>query len=135
MFIDPRSSACVAIACLFQFHPTLASADETIMSRPPAETGLDSPVATTPERQYEAAGARFPRRSWRWDGKGYPSGLAGEDIPLGARVIAVADAFNAMTSGRPYSPARPYEDALRELEAGMGTQFEPRVCNSPSVSS
>jgi HD-GYP domain-containing protein (c-di-GMP phosphodiesterase class II) len=63
----------------------------------------------------------------RWDGKGYPSGLSGEDIPLGARVIAVADAFDAMTHGRPYSPARPYEDALRELEAGVGTQFEPRV--------
>jgi response regulator RpfG family c-di-GMP phosphodiesterase len=63
----------------------------------------------------------------RWDGKGYPSGLSGEDIPLGARVIAVADAFDAMTHGRPYSPARLPEDALRELEAGMGTQFEPRV--------
>jgi putative nucleotidyltransferase with HDIG domain len=63
----------------------------------------------------------------RWDGKGYPSGLSGEDIPLGARVIAVADAFNAMTSGRPYSPARTFEEALRELEAGTGTQFEPRV--------
>lgn len=63
----------------------------------------------------------------RWDGKGYPCGLAGEDIPLGARVIAVADAFQAMTHGRPYAPARSTEEAIRVLEEGAGTQFDPRV--------
>ena len=63
----------------------------------------------------------------RWDGKGYPSGLAGEDIPLGARVIAVADAFNAMTHGRPYAPARTPEEALLVLEKGSGTQFDPQI--------
>jgi putative nucleotidyltransferase with HDIG domain len=63
----------------------------------------------------------------RWDGKGYPAGLAGEDIPLGARVIAVADAFDAMTHGRPYAPAKTPEDALGELEKGAGTQFDAQI--------
>ncbi|HSB61011.1 MAG TPA: HD domain-containing phosphohydrolase [Vicinamibacteria bacterium] len=63
----------------------------------------------------------------RWDGNGYPSGLSGENIPLGARVIAVADAFHAMTHGRPYASARSDGDALRELEAGAGSQFDPKI--------
>jgi len=63
----------------------------------------------------------------RWDGKGYPAGLAGEDIPLGARVIAVADAFDAMTHGRPYAPAVTPEDALGELGRSAGTQFDAQI--------
>jgi putative nucleotidyltransferase with HDIG domain len=63
----------------------------------------------------------------RWDGEGYPDGLAGRDIPLGARVIAVADAYDAMTSDRPYRKALPHETALAELEHGAGTQFDPDV--------
>ncbi len=61
----------------------------------------------------------------RWDGRGYPAGLAGENIPLGARVVAVADAFDAMTSNRPYRKALPVEVALAEIERGKGTQFDP----------
>jgi putative nucleotidyltransferase with HDIG domain len=63
----------------------------------------------------------------RWDGAGYPSGLAGEDIPLGARVIAVADAFDAMTRGYPGRPPRTPEQAMTELQAGAGSQFDPRL--------
>jgi putative nucleotidyltransferase with HDIG domain len=63
----------------------------------------------------------------RWDGTGYPSGKAGEEIPLEARVLAVADAFDAMTSDRPYRPALSHEDALAEVERCAGTQFDPRV--------
>jgi putative nucleotidyltransferase with HDIG domain len=63
----------------------------------------------------------------RWDGTGYPTGLAGEDIPLGARVIAVADAFDAMTHGRPYAPALKPEDAIAELQKGAGTQFDAQI--------
>jgi diguanylate cyclase (GGDEF)-like protein len=59
-----------------------------------------------------------------WDGSGYPDGLAGEDIPLGARIIRVADAFEAMTANRPYRAAQPVEYALNELRANAGTQFE-----------
>jgi diguanylate cyclase (GGDEF)-like protein len=63
----------------------------------------------------------------RWDGAGYPDGLAGEEIPLGARIVAVADAFDAMTSRRPYSLPRPPEAALDELRRCAGTQFDARV--------
>ena len=63
----------------------------------------------------------------RWDGRGYPAGLAGEDIPLGARVVAVADVFDAMTRKTPYGPSRTPGEALAELEAFAGTQFDPRV--------
>jgi putative nucleotidyltransferase with HDIG domain len=63
----------------------------------------------------------------RWDGGGYPDGLRGRAIPLGARVIAVADAYDAMTSDRPYRKALPYETAIAELERGAGSQFDPDV--------
>ncbi len=63
----------------------------------------------------------------RWDGSGYPDGLAGEEIPLGARIIAVADAFCAMTEARPYAPARSIESSRRELHRCSGTQFDPTV--------
>ncbi len=61
----------------------------------------------------------------RWDGKGYPHGLKGEEIPLGARVFAIADAFDAMRSDRPYRTALPTEVAIAELEKGSGSQFWP----------
>ena len=63
----------------------------------------------------------------RWDGEGYPSGLRGERIPLAARVFAIADSFDAMTSDRPYRAAMPAERALEEIRQGAGTQFDPSV--------
>jgi diguanylate cyclase (GGDEF)-like protein len=63
----------------------------------------------------------------RWDGNGYPDGLAGEEIPLGARVIFVCDAFEAMTSERPYAATCDTEEALEELRAGAGSQFDPTI--------
>ena len=63
----------------------------------------------------------------RWDGRGYPDGLAGEKIPLLSRVIAVADAFDALTSDRSYRPRRSVPEALAEIERCAGTQFDPRV--------
>jgi HD-GYP domain-containing protein (c-di-GMP phosphodiesterase class II) len=63
----------------------------------------------------------------RWDGRGYPAGYAGEAIPAEARVLAVADAFDAMTSDRPYRAALPPERALAELERCAGSQFDPDV--------
>ena len=63
----------------------------------------------------------------RYDGTGYPDGLRGEDIPLGARIISVADAFESMTSDRPYRKALPLEEAMAELRYGAGRQFDPRV--------
>ena len=61
-----------------------------------------------------------------YDGTGYPTGIAGEEIPLGARIVHVADAVDSMLSNRVYRPARPVADALDELRRGAGTQFCPR---------
>ena len=63
----------------------------------------------------------------RWDGRGYPSGLSGDRIDFNARVVAVADAFDAMTSTRAYRPAAGYEEAAAELARCAGTQFDPEV--------
>jgi diguanylate cyclase (GGDEF)-like protein len=63
----------------------------------------------------------------RWDGAGYPDGKSGEEIPLGARIIFVADAFDAMTTDRVYRPKRSAEEALAELERCAGTQFDPTI--------
>jgi HD-GYP domain-containing protein (c-di-GMP phosphodiesterase class II) len=63
----------------------------------------------------------------RWDGGGYPDGLSGEQIPLPARVVFACDAYNAMTTDRPYRGAMSRDDALAELSANTGTQFDPRV--------
>ncbi len=68
------------------------------------------------------------RHHHEWfDGRGYPKGLAGEAIPLGAAIIGVADAFVSMTTDRAYQTARTYEEALAELDRGSGTQFHPAV--------
>jgi putative two-component system response regulator len=64
----------------------------------------------------------------QWDGSGYPDGLAGEDIPIAARICAVADVFDALTSGRIYRPeAYPVEKAVEEISSGAGTRFDPLV--------
>jgi putative nucleotidyltransferase with HDIG domain len=90
-------------------------------------------------RRHPAAGARMLRalgegeealqcvlyHHERWDGLGYPCGRSGDEIPLEARILAVADAFDAMTSTRPYRGARPAPEALDELERCSGSQFDP----------
>ncbi|MEX0682620.1 MAG: HD domain-containing phosphohydrolase [Dehalococcoidia bacterium] len=63
----------------------------------------------------------------RWDGRGYIDGLAGEDIPLLARIVSVVDAFDAMTSDRPYRAALPVSEALSRLRAGAGEQWDPGI--------
>src|SRR5262249_49504138 len=66
----------------------------------------------------------------RWDGKGYPDGLAGEAIPVLARIVAVADAFDAMTSDRPYRKGMPADVAFTEVERQRGQQFDPQCAAS-----
>lgn len=76
---------------------------------------------------YQECEALVRHHHERWDGAGYPDGLAGADIPLGARILAVADAYDALTSSRPYRPALGQETVLRMLEEGTGTQWDGKV--------
>ncbi|MFA6321344.1 MAG: diguanylate cyclase [Candidatus Omnitrophota bacterium] len=63
----------------------------------------------------------------RWDGKGYPAGLKGEEIPVGARIISIADVYQALTSNRPYRKAFPKKEAISIIRKGAGTQFDPNI--------
>jgi len=63
----------------------------------------------------------------RWDGGGYPDGLSGDAIPLGARIITICDAYDAMTHERPYRPARSDAEALDELRLGAGVKYDPTL--------
>ena len=65
-----------------------------------------------------------------WDGGGYPMGLSGDDIPLSARIVAVADAYDAITSDRIYRKALPHDEAMRRIRHSSGTQFDPRVVDA-----
>jgi putative nucleotidyltransferase with HDIG domain len=64
----------------------------------------------------------------RWDGRGYPDGLKGEEIPIGSRIVTVVDSFDSMTADRPYRRGISVDDAVARLKDGMGTQFDPRIC-------
>jgi HD-GYP domain-containing protein (c-di-GMP phosphodiesterase class II) len=75
----------------------------------------------------ERAAAVIGGHHERYDGRGYPNGLAGAQIPLAARIFAVADTLDAMTSDRPYRRAGSFPDALAEIRRHSGTQFDPRV--------
>jgi putative two-component system response regulator len=66
----------------------------------------------------------------RWDGKGYPAGLSGESIPLEARIVAVADSFDAMTTARVYQAASTAEQAVKEIVAGIGSRYDPKVVDA-----
>jgi HD-GYP domain-containing protein (c-di-GMP phosphodiesterase class II) len=71
--------------------------------------------------------------SWhheRWDGRGYPDGLVGEAAPLAARIAGVCEALDAMTSQRAFRPARPWREAVDEIRAEAGRQFDPRVARA-----
>ena len=63
----------------------------------------------------------------RWDGKGYPQGLKGDDIPVVSRITAIADAYDVMRSGRFYKRTLSKKEAMKELEKSSGTQFDPQL--------
>jgi two-component system, cell cycle response regulator len=114
----------------------LAVPDEILNKKGPLDEGEWAFV-----RQHPLVGERILRASpafrnvativrsthERWDGGGYPDGLAGEEIPLASRILSVCDAFTAMVSHRPYRPALSEHEALAELERFAGTQFDPTV--------
>jgi HD-GYP domain-containing protein (c-di-GMP phosphodiesterase class II) len=102
--------------------PLEAAEIEQIRTHPAAGAQLLTGLA-----EFERALPYVLHHHERWDGHGYPHRLRGDRIPLEARVLGVADAFDAMTSVRPYRSALAVDDALRELERCAGTQFDPRL--------
>lgn len=101
-----------------------------IMKQHPVLGGniLNETLASLEDREYyEVAWQMTMFHHERWDGKGYPSGLSGEQIPLCARVMAVADVFDALTSKRPYKDEFSMDRAFSIIEEGTGTQFDPRL--------
>ena len=99
----------------------LSNSDWSVVRRHPAEG--EAMVARLIDAPDALAIIRWHHE--RWDGAGYPDGLARERIPIGARIVAVSDAFHAMTETRPYRPALSHAVALDELRAHSRTQFDP----------
>jgi putative two-component system response regulator len=98
---------------------------DEIRTHPSAGARLIAPVG--------AAQAALPYVLYhheRWDGAGYPTGLRGPEVPEGARLLAVVDAFDAMTSTRPYRRALPTYQALAEIERCAGSQFDPEIAHA-----
>jgi putative nucleotidyltransferase with HDIG domain len=98
--------------------------EEWMIMRKHAEAGFE--ILKAAPLSSEVKRAVLHSHEW-WDGGGYPERLAGEAIPLASRIVAVVDAFEAMTGDRPYRKGLPREEALRRLHAGAGTQFDPDI--------
>ena len=104
---------------------SLTDEEYYIVQKHPA-VGFDI-LSEMPEMKGIGAGARWHHE--RFDGTGYPDGLKGNDIPLYARIIGVADAYDAMTSNRSYRTYMPQDIVKHELEKGRGTQFDPEIAD------
>lgn len=98
------------------------SADEWEIMRSHPKVGFQ---ILSPLEQFRDAADLVLLHHERWDGTGYPNGVSGDRIPVGARIFAVVDAFDAITSDRPYRRRSSVPAALREIESGAGTQFDP----------
>jgi len=101
----------------------LSDTDKELIRRHPVEGAV---ILNNIRNMKEVATAVLHHHE-RWDGGGYPAGLAGEEIPFASRVLAVADSFDAMTSERPYRSALSLEEAAKEIESKSGSQYDPRV--------
>ena len=134
--LDPELTATIRVAALLHDvgkigvpdtvlrKPARLSEDEFTIMKQHVTLG-DAIVRDLPNVDLIRAGVRYHHE--RWDGGGYPDGLAGEDIPLVARVVSVGDVFSAMTTTRPYRKALSVEEALNRLEIAGGTQLEERL--------
>jgi len=104
--------------------PTMLTEQEwTVMRQHPV---LGEKILASAERMRGAA-KLVRHHQERWDGSGYPDGLKGEAIPLGARILAVVDAYGAITEARPYKSARTHADAVDEIRRCAASQFDPNV--------
>ena len=105
---------------------TLTDAEYKIIQRHPLNgVKILQPIAFIKDHMYLVR-----NHHERWDGTGYPDGLRGDAIPLGAQIVAIADAFDAMTSSRPYRKGMPKKQAAREIKKNTGTQFSQRVADA-----
>ena len=117
----------MAIPDAILYKPGPLNAEErALMSRHPV---IGSEIVHGIEFLAEAADVVRSHHE-RWDGSGYPDHLAGEEIPLAARVFCVADVLDALTTDRPYRPATSLRHARATIDAGRGTQFDPRVIDA-----
>lgn len=105
--------------------PTALTGEEYEIVKRHAKLGADFLTSLSKAFEPVAAGVRWHHE--RWDGTGYPDGLEGKEIPLSARILAVADVFEAVTSDRPYHHALSANEALEIIKAGGGTHFDPIV--------
>jgi diguanylate cyclase (GGDEF)-like protein/PAS domain S-box-containing protein len=104
--------------------PGSLDAEEWVMMKKHCETGYRI-AQSTPELVHISEAILSHHE--RWDGTGYPRGLAGKDIPEIARILSIVDAYDAITAGRPYEGARGHNEALEEIALGAGTQFDPQL--------
>lgn len=114
----------IAIPDSILLKPGSLNRDEWVIMKTHPRLGAD--MISMVESLQPAIPIVLHHHEW-YNGSGYPAGLIGDEIPLGARIFAIADAFDAMTSVRPYSGAMDVQSAIKELKAGSGTQFCP-VC-------
>ncbi|MGA2470095.1 MAG: HD domain-containing phosphohydrolase [Solirubrobacteraceae bacterium] len=104
--------------------------DEIAVVRTHTVVGAEMIGSASTSEPITMAAATARHHHEHWDGSGYPDGLVGEQIPLVARIVAVADVYDALTSTRPYRAALSDFEAIREIDAGSGTQFDPRVVDA-----
>jgi HD-GYP domain-containing protein (c-di-GMP phosphodiesterase class II) len=104
--------------------PGKLTADEMALMREHAYAGYK--IVNKIPFLSEAAEIVYSHQEW-YDGSGYPRGLKGNEIPLGARIFSIADTLDAMTTRRPYRPAQSFEAARKEIEKWSGRQFDPEV--------
>lgn len=109
--------------------PGKLSAEEMVIMRQHAEIGYDLLKSSRAQMLQLAAEIAYAHHE-RYDGTGYPQGLAGEEIPLVGRIVAVADVFDALTSARPYKSAWSLEDARAHLMQNRGSHFDPRCVDA-----
>ena len=134
--LTPYELHCLGLAVNLHDVGKITIPEEILLKRDPLTESEWRTVEKHPETGYRIARSTdgfahvaddILHHHERWDGTGYPVGLAGESIPLRSRIIAVVDAFDAITNERSYRMARSPEEALLELEAGAGTQFDPHL--------